>query len=131
MKGLNPKPKKRGKFHIPIMRKANGESIKEVNAKSKVSRLDTWGCHVQPGKYYGRMLSENAFFRLYGSWWGDAVMVYREEARDGDPVAAMYLTPSGGWWLKPLVFKADAHGLDRLKANFLEYVQSHEELKNL
>ena len=131
MKGLNPRPRSGGKFHIPRMRKANGHKPKTVNAKSRVSRLDTWGAHVEPGKYYGRFLSENAYFYLYGSWRGDAVSVHREEERDGDPVTCMYLTPSGGWWLKPLVFKPDAYGLDRLKTNFLEFVKTNPDLKNL
>lgn len=141
MSGFNPRPKKRGRFYIPVMRSANGHPPQQggngfaqkkiANAKSRVSKLDTWGCSIQPGKFFGRMLSENSYFVLYGSWRGDAVNIHREEDRDGDPVASMYLTPSGGWWLKPLVFKPDAQGLDRLKANFVEFVQGHEDLKNL
>ena len=77
------------------------------------------------------MLSENTYFHLYGSWRGDAVNIHREDDQDGDLVASMYVTPSGGWWLKPRAYKGDAQGLDRLKSNFLEFVNTNPDLSKL
>ncbi|QSB05097.1 hypothetical protein [Natronoglycomyces albus] len=118
------------RFRIPKTRIVNGRKP-SINAISRASTHDLWGTYVEPGKYYGRFLSDNQYFYLYGSWRGDSISVHREENRDGEPVARFYLTPLGGWWMQPCVWGDKAKGLSRLNENFQEYLTTHSQLRDL
>lgn len=115
------------KFRVPLPRHINGKSP-EINAKSQASKLDLWGEHVEPGKYFGRLTSDGYHYHLYGSWYGDSVAVHRDESRDADPIARVYLTPRGGWWIKWLIFGPRAYGLSNFHADFVEFAESHPDL---
>lgn len=116
-------------FRIPKMRKANGRTFRSLS-KSFVSVLDTWGCHVEPGKYFGRFPHGEIYIHCYGSWAGDSVALHREDARDGAPVAQAFFTPSQAWWTKPLVYGSEAYGLKGLHDSFVKFAKSHPELNN-
>ncbi|QSB05485.1 hypothetical protein [Natronoglycomyces albus] len=120
---------------IPAMRSPNGHPIRSVNGQpapanvtSRLSKLDLLGARLEPGKFYGRFLSDGYYYYLYGSWMGDSVAVHREESREGDPVVRAYLLPSGAWWIKTLVFGQAAYGLKRFADNFTTYAAAHPDL---
>ncbi|QSB05502.1 hypothetical protein [Natronoglycomyces albus] len=125
-----------GRFpRIPAMRSANGHPMRSVNGQSapaaitgRLSKLDLLGVHLEPGKFYGRFLSDGHYYYLYGSWKGDSVAVHREESREGDPIVRAYVLPSRAWWINYLVFGESAYGLKRFAENFLTYAMSHPDL---
>lgn len=121
---------KRRRIPIPRMRKPNSREVRPTQ-KTPLSVLDTWGCNVEPGKYFGRFPHREQYFYVYGSWTGDSVSLHREESRDGDPVALVYFTPSKAWWTKPLVYGTEANGLKGLHDSFTAYAGAHPELTNL
>ena len=125
---MSSQPKKR--FSIPGMRKANGRKVKR-SSKSGPHRLDTWGCNMEPGKYFGRFPHDGGYFHVYGSWWGDSVTLHRDDDRDGPPVAQSYFTPSKAWWTQPFVYGTAANRLIGLHDSFTKWAKTHPELKNL
>ncbi|QSB04968.1 hypothetical protein [Natronoglycomyces albus] len=120
------------RFNRPIINMLNGRIAPAgIHIANGPSVLDQWGAHMEPGKYYGRFLSEGTYFYLYGSWRGDSISIHREDNRDAEPYARVYLTPRGGWWMQPYVWGAKAVGLTRLNDNFQAYISQHPELGNL
>lgn len=117
------------RWRIPLLFKASSHKLRRLS-KSFVSALDTWGCHIEPGRYFGRFLHREKYFHVYGAWVGDSVALHREDDRDGDPVAQVYFTPSRVWWIKPLVYGTAANGLIGLHENFVRFTKTHPELKN-
>ncbi|QSB05259.1 hypothetical protein [Natronoglycomyces albus] len=125
MSASNPQPYRKGA--IPQMRSANGQPA-PANVTSRLSKLDLLGARLEPGKFYGRFLSDGYYYYLYGSWMGDSIAVHREESREGDPIVRAYLLPSGAWWIKTLVFGQAAYGLKRFAENFTTYAAAHPDL---
>ncbi|QSB05583.1 hypothetical protein [Natronoglycomyces albus] len=122
---MSARPNENGR--VPIVRQVNGYPPSDA-LTVRLSKLDILGARLEPGKFYGRFLSDGYYFYLYGSWMGDSVAVHREESREGDPIVRAYVLPSGAWWIKTLVFGQAAYGLQRFHDNFLAYAAAHPDL---